>query len=338
MTNKLACAMIGCGRMGMLRAEGIARFGGTVVAAADPDAARAQALAARFPGCRVLRDPSELSMKGLDALFICTPPSERGDLERHAVRSGVALFLEKPLALSLRHAEPLLQAIRSTGAITAVGYMSRYRPSVLSLRSDLERTSVLGATGCWVNAAYQVPWWSDPARSGGPINEQATHLVDLSRFLLGEVDVVSAVPATVSGLAAPSIGASILLEFRTGTVANLFYSCSAAEKRIGFEVFTPAGALTLDGWDLRRIDPGTRQPVDPPFAERYDVFHRETAGFLGAVLSGHRAEILSDVEDASRTQAVVDAIIRALASRAVEPVNHPSEMHDATVQAAAVTY
>jgi predicted dehydrogenase len=113
--------------------------------------------------------------------------------------------------------------------------------------------------------------------------------------------------------------AAVTLEFDGGVLGSLFYSCRATVKEIGFRVFTADGAVRLDGWDLVRADadaaPGSAAPAD-----RYQVFHDETAAFLAAVAGGPRDGIRCDLEDAVRTQHVVDAIHRAAASRRAEPV------------------
>ena len=65
--------------------------------------------------------------------------------------------------------------------------MNRYRESVLRVRSILADEAVLGGTCYWLAGVYNVPWWSDQEQSGGPLNEQAAHLIDLIRFLMGEI-------------------------------------------------------------------------------------------------------------------------------------------------------
>lgn len=301
-------AVVGCGRMGRLRAEGARRHGARVVAVHDERPELARALADEL-GARVAPSAGDLGWGELDAVFVCTPPGARGAVELAAAANGAALFVEKPVGLSAAAAGPLARAARDAGIVTAAGYMNRYRPSVRSARDALAGERVLGAVGFWVNAVYQVPWWADPRQSGGPVNEQATHLVDLSRFLLGEVTRVRAVPSPAGDTGAP--GAAIVLELARGAAVTLFYSCGVTGKRIGFEAFTPEGGVLLDGWDLRRLDPATREPLSDAPAERYQVFHDETAAFLRAA-AGEGGEVLCDLDDALRTQRVVDAIGRAL--------------------------
>jgi myo-inositol 2-dehydrogenase / D-chiro-inositol 1-dehydrogenase len=314
--NQLRVGVVGCGRMGALRADAATRHGATVVTAFDPRVEVAEALAARFPDCRAV---PELEFVGLDALFICSPPAARGNVERQAVLRGIPVFMEKPIGLSAAHVWPIQEAVRSSQTITAVGYMNRYRESVLSARRELEGRAVLGATSFWVGGPYQVPWWVDPVQSGGPVNEQATHVVDLARFLLGDVARVQAVEATdARSHAGRSV--AVMLEFMGGAVASIFYSCGASDKRIGFEVFTSEGSILLSGWDLQRTDPVSNEPLSRAPGDRYQIFEDETAAFLRAVAQGADEEILCNLEDALRTQAVVDAILRAIRTQTAQQV------------------
>jgi len=314
-------AVVGCGRMGLLRMEGALRHGASVVAAYDDDAGAAAALAARAPGCRTLADPGELDWSGVDAVFVCTPPAARGPVETRAAREGRAVFVEKPVGLGAAQVESFRRAAADGGVLTAVGYMNRYRASVAEAREALRGAPVLGAVGNWVNASYAVPWWGRRELSGGPVNEQATHLVDLARYLVGEVHQVQAVVTGHPDRPGTAGSAAVTLEFDGGVLGSLFYSCRATVKEIGFRVFTANGAVRLDGWELARVDADAAPGPAAPPADRYQVFHDETAAFLAAVAGGPRDAVRCDLEDAVRTQQVVDAIHRAAASGRAEPVH-----------------
>jgi myo-inositol 2-dehydrogenase/D-chiro-inositol 1-dehydrogenase len=314
-------AVVGCGRMGLLRMEGALRHGASVVAAYDDNADAAAALAAKAPGCRTLSDPGELDWGGVDAVFVCTPPAARGPVETRAAREGRAVFVEKPVGLGAAQLESFRRAASDGAVLTAVGYMNRYRASVREAREALRGAAVLGAAGNWVNASYAVPWWGRRELSGGPVNEQATHLVDLARYLVGEVRQVQAIVSEHPERPGIAGSAAVTLAFDSGVLGSLFYSCRATVKEIGFRVFTADGAVRLDGWDLARVDPDGAPASPAPSADRYQVFHDETAAFLTAVAGGPRDAIRCDLEDAVRTQHVVDAVHRAAASGRTEPVH-----------------
>jgi myo-inositol 2-dehydrogenase/D-chiro-inositol 1-dehydrogenase len=310
----LRIAIVGCGRMGLAHAKSAARLGHRVVVACDLEPARASALAAAYPACEVLTDSAAIRWDDLDAGFVCTPPFARGPVELYAAKAGVPLFLEKPIGLSATQCLSALAAFRETGTLTSVGYMNRYRGSVRRARSLLQAERMLGLTAHWVCAAYRVPWWGDPALSGGQLNEQCTHLIDLARHLGGEIDEVDAIAQPAAEGSHGAAAVSILLRFRSGALGTILCGCLASEKQIGLRAFTPRGQIALDGWDFKWTPSaafGDGGDLDPG----EDVFLDECGAFLEAVRSGDANGIRCDLAEAMLTQRVVDAVQSALGGR-----------------------
>ncbi len=301
--------------MGKQHAQACARLEVDVRLVCDPDVERARELAGKF-GAQVVEKGDQIDWSDVDAAFCCTPPFARGPAECAAAEAGVALFMEKPIGLSLATGEEIFRAAQQGGGITAVGYMNRYRNSVRRAKQLAAETEVLGAICHWVGAIYRVPWWGKRELSGGQINEQCTHAFDLLRHFCGEIVEVSAMSQPPPPGAAEDIDAatSVILRAENGTLAMLYASCAAEAKQIGLYVFTKTKQISLDGWNLELRDGDCK---DQP-----DVFGDEAEAFLHAAKTGDRSAILSDLGDALRTQAVVDTAVRALASRRSERVDY----------------
>ena len=206
--------------MGQIRAEAAARYGAQVRFVFDDDVDRAKRLADRYPDCRPFSDNDAINWEALDALFLCTPPHTRGPLELRALDAGVPFFVEKPIGCNTTQIEPVLRSLADRPLLTAVGYMNRYRASVVHLRQQLAEQEALGLSGYWLGTRYRVPWWSRPEQSGGPVNEQTTHLVDLGRYLLGEVESVQALQRPEQP-GEPPATTSINLRFHNGALFSL---------------------------------------------------------------------------------------------------------------------
>lgn len=324
MRGGVRVAIIGCGRMGRLRAAASAQFGADVVLAFDASREAAEDLADSLPSCRVADRLEEIDSTELDAIFVCTPPAARGFVELEAARRGIALFVEKPIGLSASAVEPVRRMLLASSSLSAVGYMNRYRESVRMARVKLSGETILGAHGHWINGMYRVPWWTNRDISGGSLNEQATHLVDLTRFLIGEVESVQ-----VSAVGCPDnprlIGtAAIALRCEGNVPCSLMYSCRANYKSIGFQVFTDTGNVSLTGWNLDLQNSPGHASVEPS-TDRSRIFHAETEQFLTAVETGAPGSILCDFEDAFRTQLVMDAIGAAISTHQSISVNDTQE-------------
>ncbi|MGI4758820.1 MAG: Gfo/Idh/MocA family protein [Janthinobacterium lividum] len=299
----LNVAILGCGRMGKERARCSSAVGAKITAVYDPDTERSAVMAAQY-GAAALLSEQEIPWHSLDAVFFCTPPNCRESQALPAIHAGVAFMAEKPVGLSRLAAAQVGDALKRSPVVNAIGYMNRCRASVQHARSVLAGTRLLGLSGYWVCRPYTVPWWLDSAASGGPLNEQATHLFDLYRFLGGEITALNTIPTDPTASAEQSLGSASVLQFRSGALGTLFYSCESNGKTLGLHLFTDCGSIEFSGWDFRM----TANTIDGTFpeVETEDVFLLETEQFLEAVRSHSLRGVGCDWEDALLTQSVVD--------------------------------
>lgn len=304
--DQLRVVIVGCGRMGAERANAAAKLGASVAWLCDTDSSRVQALADKFPESRSTMDPKDIDWHSLDAAFVCVPPAYRGPVELMSLTNNVPLFVEKPVGLNAEQIVPLLDQLKRFPIIHAVGYMNRYRKSVRLARKVLASRKMLGITCAWVVRKYRVPWWVQKELSGGPFNEQATHVVDLYRYLVGEIHSATSLASPQINASDPEFAVAVAIRFSIGALGTLLYNCEAREKEIRLHVFCEEGTLDFEGWDFVM----TRNTIDGSLPETgtEEIFVKETKAFLDAVRSGDQTMIECDLEEAHRTQKVVDAI------------------------------
>ena len=182
--------------------------------------------------------------------------------------------------------------------------MNRYRNSVSHVRAILQSRNIIGISAHWIGKKYGVPWWGAIGQSGGPFNEQATHLVDLFRHLAGVAEPLCAAAHVPEG-----VETTVLAMMRlSGTgLGSFLYSCEAKDKDIFVIIETPEGVLELRGWDLNLV----RNTIDgsQPQPESKPIFEKETHAFLQAVAGGNRDLILADFKEAYQTQVLMDRIV-----------------------------
>jgi predicted dehydrogenase len=312
---KLRAAVIGAGRMGRERARAAKSLGAEIKVICDPVIDRAESLAADVEAIAVT-STADLDPSCLDVLFVCTPPALRGEIESEAIAAGTALFVEKPIGLDVEQCLHLLDALEKRPVVNATGYMNRYRDSVLAARRRLEAARPVGLAFHWFAARYRVPWWLDRTQSGGPINEQCTHYIDLCRFFCGEISEVQAAGRPLSDAPDAEGTVAMTLQFENGLIGSGLYSCEASQKQMAFEIFLPDGSVRLEGWDLRANDE----------AQPEDIFLKEVSAFFDAVRMRDPSKIRSDIPSVLKTQSVIDAIRRALESGGRERVLNLEEM------------
>jgi predicted dehydrogenase len=257
-----------------------------VVAVADADRGRADAAAARYGARAYDGGLALLETEELDAVWLCVPPFAHGSLEQAAVDRGLPFFVEKPLAHDLTTAVTISAAVRERGLTTAVGYHWRH----LGLVGEAERLLAAGPAqlllGYWLDATPAAPWWSDRRRSGGQLLEQTTHLFDLARVLVGEVEVVHS--AEVPGDDVPTASTTVL-RFSSGAVGSISSTRVLGRRhRVGVQLLAEGTAVeigerSLSDHDLRvagadgeRVVTSDENPIAAEDREFLDVLRGDT--------------------------------------------------------------
>src|SRR3954452_16426080 len=303
--------LVGAGFIGGRHLDSLtAQDGVRVVGVADPQLERAEQLAPRagataHPDWAHLLDAEEL-----DALYVCVPPHGHGALEEAAVDRGLPLFVEKPLAGDLGTAERLAARIEDAGLLTSVGYHWRYLDTLEQARERLADTPARMALAAWLDKAPGAPWWARQDQSGGQTVEQATHLFDVARVLVGEVVGGTAVGSrSADGPGDVLDVCTAALRFESGAVGSFSNSCLLpGGLRIGVELVAPGLRLWLTEHQLVVTDGDGERVVD----RRVDPLVAEDRAFVAAV-RGDGDDVRSSYAEALRTHRLVTAVAAAAA-------------------------
>jgi predicted dehydrogenase len=315
--DRCRVGMVGAGGVAARHAAVLSGLSGVhVVAVADPDLPRAQALAARHGADFYPSHTAMLEAADLDAVYICVPPFAHGDPEHAVIEAGLPFFVEKPLALDYPTAQRVAAAVRERGLPTAVGHHWRYLASLERAQDLVDGLEVRLALGHWLDRVPPVPWWVRRDRSGGQVVEQAVHVLDLARVLVGEVAEVHAVasgapPPGCTGEACDLVDAATVatLRFAGGGVGTLATTCLLGWKhQAGLQVYADGLALEITEAELR-YDAGSGPTVvaDPGEAKR-----RVDQAFIDAV-RGRGDDVRVDYAEALRTHLLACAIARSAA-------------------------
>jgi myo-inositol 2-dehydrogenase/D-chiro-inositol 1-dehydrogenase len=325
---------VGCVGTGFIAGRHLAALGSfpdvEVVAVADPAFERAQAAAEQY-GARAYDDGLQmLASEELDAVWLCVPPFAHGELEQAALERRLPFFVEKPLALDLGTAVAIAEQVSDAGLVTAVGYHWRYLEVVKQAAVTLLGSTVQLATGHWLDATPGAPWWATRSRSGGQVIEQTTHLFDLVRVLVGEVDVVSSnevlVPRSQLPDADVPTASTTTLQFTSGAIGTIASTCTLGWRhRVGLHLFAEGTAVELLERGLvdheLRIRTSDGEQV---LQSDQDPIAAEDRAFLDAVHGAH-GRVQVPYADALRTHALVSAADRS--AREGAPVRVAEVLH-----------
>ena len=312
--DPLRVAMVGAGGFAARHLEVLRHEPGVeVVGHVSRTLAAAEAQARRYGG-RAHGDVGELlARERLDAAWITVPPHAHGPIEHALIAAGVPFFVEKPLSGDRATGEAIALAVADAGLVAAVGYHWRALDTMPELRARLaDGPPVAMVTGAWHASTPPPAWWRSQARSGGQFVEQATHLLDLARHLLGEAVVTHAAADRHPRPAFPDADvadvSAATLRFVSGALGVFTATCLlGGSDRVELQLVREGELITVTQGSVVYDDGRERREVrvtgDPVAAE--------DRAFLHAVRTGDRSVLVCDVADAARTHALAHEVVEA---------------------------
>lgn len=195
---KVRVGIIGCGSISEFRhaPEYAENKNVEIVAYYDPKKERAEKLAKEFGGKvvdnykKILEDPT------IDAVSICSPNYAHFEAVMEAFKFGKHVLCEKPLAITVEHAEKMLEASIKYGKKLMVGHNQRLADAHIKAREILRSgelgkvltfRAIFGHKGpeFWSENRSNTTWFFDKEQSGlGVTGDIGVHKIDLVRYLL----------------------------------------------------------------------------------------------------------------------------------------------------------
>jgi predicted dehydrogenase len=265
-------------------------------AVADPNRAAAEYFA-EIDGPTVYADHAALLEDArVDAVYICVPPAQRRAIERDVIARGLPFFVEKPLGVDLDGPTETAAEIAAAGLVHGVGYHWRHLDSLRTAVKRIADRPVHLAVAQWHDGLPGADWWRHLSRSGGQVVEQATHLIDACRLVLGDVTTMHALVTSGPTAAADALGGDVpsataaTLSFATGAVGTL--CCSYAmpgRHRVQVEFICDGESLVVSEESLVITNAAgvTTTPVET------DPYVRQGEAFLHALDHGSHPDLVS---------------------------------------------
>lgn len=281
--------------------------GARLTSVATRDEAAARAAAALHGAGRGHGDHRRmLAEDALDAVFVSVAPEDQAAVTEECLRAGVHVFVEKPLGMDEADARRVAGTAGECGRGVTVGFMKRFAPGYLRLAELIADEARFGRVMSF-NGLFAFTPWTDELRDESFLKLGAVHMVDLVRFLFGEV-------AQVTGFRnsrGADIGIAATLRFESGVIGNLTFAGVPAWSREQEELtvtgqrgfarienlskltyhHSRSGDGTPDGWQTAGEETVVQQPVNSPASGgSQDLYLRGFAGevrqFLTAVADG----------------------------------------------------
>lgn len=235
--KQLGVAVIGSGRIGTLRARLAAKHPSVAfLAVSDLDPARAKTLAdltgANFHSGSNLE---VIARPEVNCVFVSTPEDEHTEPICQALELGKPVLVEKPMAMSLRDADRILETLRRTGGELRVGYSRRYKECFLRAKEQILKGrlgTIIGGTARVYNSRAQVFNILQRDPHATPVMDILTYYIDLMCWFMEGNRPVEVVARGRSGVIFKPAGHDVqdmtwaIVTFADGAVVNLGVSYS----------------------------------------------------------------------------------------------------------------
>jgi predicted dehydrogenase len=249
----IGVAIVGCGLIGQKRARSLGDA--TLVACADVRRDRAETLAGAA-GVGVATDDwrSAVDRSDVDIVVVATTNDALAEVTRFAVGLGKHVLVEKPAARSVAEIDAVIEAAAGGRALVRVGFNHRYHPAMLKAR-ELAGAGALGPLmfvrgryGHGGRLGYEKEWRADPdIAGGGELIDQGVHLIDLSRWFLGDFVTASGFAHTYFWPMSVDDNAFMTLRTASEQTAFLHVSCTEWKNLFSLEIYGKTGKLHVEG-------------------------------------------------------------------------------------------
>jgi predicted dehydrogenase len=313
--------IIGCGLIGSKRVAAAAAH--EIVAVCDPDADRRERLA-RQTSARAIADWREAIAIDTDAVIIATPHDQLASIALAAVEAGSHALVEKPAGRRPAEIAPLVAAANARGRIVKVGFNHRFHPAIARAKALTDEGQIgpllfiRGRYGHGGRIGYEKEWRFDPEISGGgELIDQGSHLIDLSRWFLGDLSLAYGAVPNYFWPARVEDNCFLALEGKEKRMAWLHASWTEWKNLFVFEIMGRDGKLTIEGLGgsygterltfhrmLPQMGPPETTIWEYPFPDR--SFADEFENFVAAVEG--RAPAIGDIDDAYANLSIIQAV------------------------------
>lgn len=167
--------------------------GARLVAGVDVDAAARDRAASTFgPALLLLDDHRALNTADIDAAIVVTPDDTHADIAVDLLEAGIAVYLDKPVAVTAADADRVLETARRTGTKLYVGHNMRHMAVIRSMRDLIARGDIGEVKAIWCRHFvgnggdyYFKDWHAERARSNGLLLQKGAHDLDVIHWLAG---------------------------------------------------------------------------------------------------------------------------------------------------------
>ena len=274
---------------------------------------------------RTFRDLDQALAQHPDAVLVCNPSSLHMPIALSAAQSGCHLFIEKPVSHSLTGLDCLSATVQEKGLRVLVGFQFRFHPGLRTIKQLIDDGAIGAIVYAHAHLGEYLPGWhpwedyrqgySACADMGGGVILTLCHPFDYLRWMLGEVQAVSAAAGQLSGLELDvEDTADVTMVFESGVIGTVHLDYVQRPPSHWLQITGQTGSIRWDNADgavhCYRADRGEWEEIPVPAGfDRNTMFLDEMRHFLDCVTG--RAEPYATLEDGIRALEIALAAKRS---------------------------
>lgn len=224
------------------------------------DINRARSLADKYAAQFAFNDYNEFLKSEIDCVYISSANFNHYEQVIKAAKADKNILCEKPLALSSQQAKEMVEICKSSNVNLAVNYVYRFHPLVSKAKEIIEK-DMLGKIVS-VSANFNIDFapnenyrFKKALSGGGALWDVGTHMIDLLRYIGGEIIDINGVMDNIVYKSEVDDFAAAILKFENGGYGffNVSYNNRKAFNRI--EILGYKGCISIENMIGRKTAP-----------------------------------------------------------------------------------
>lgn len=318
-------AIIGCGFIGQKRLDAFNSH--KLTYAVDTDKEKALQLAVTKPGAKASANWRDaVQDKNTEMIIVATTNDVLAEITFHAANEGKHVLVEKPAARFSEELDPVIREAKEKRVKVKVGFNHRYHPAIRKAKEMCDAGEVgplmyiRAVYGHGGRIGYDKEWRAKKeVAGGGELLDQGMHLIDLSRWFLGEFSEVTGFAHTYYWDMPVEDNGFVMLKTPDQKVAWLHASCSEWKNCFAMEIYGKKGKLHITGlggsYGIERLAYYKMLPtMGPPETTIYEYpfpdksWQLELDDFVDAIENDR--EVMSGLEETRNALRMVEQIYK----------------------------
>jgi len=304
--GSIRVAVVGVGHHGRHHARIYSAMEGVeLVGVVDNNQDTAAAVAEEY-NTKAFTNTAEV-MGGIDAVSIAVPAVSHFDVAGEFIRSGIHVFMEKPITESSEQAAKLVEMVNESEIVFQTGHIERFNPAIKALSSILKRPQFI--------ESHRLCLYNPRGCDVGVVMDLMIHDLDIVLHLVKDkMKSISAVGVNV--LSPTEDIANARLEFEHGCIANITVSRVSKDNMRKIRIFQHDAYISLnyrkqEGLVYRKV--GEEIVMEPVPTEKSEPLKLQLESFVDCIRTGSTPEVTA--EDGKRVVDVAEEILRDIDAR-----------------------